>query len=200
MKSAISRPGGADFGFSLLELLVALSVLAVILVLLSQGVQFGLRTTDAQAAYRRRHEDLEAIDRTLRRMIALTDPGIYPTPPSLRGTAQRLSFTSELPGSITGAAQQADIALGLEGTRLVMRWSARRHAERFTPLPPPGETVLLDGLERAEFAYSAGGTWQTAWTAEQLPVLIRLTLTFPGGSRSMWPPIVAAPLREALEQ
>ena len=81
-----------------------------------------------------------------------------------------------------------------------MRWQARRHVDTFAAPAPPETTVLLDGIDRAEFAYSAGGAWSDTWTAERLPALIRVTLLFPDGGRTRWPPIIAVPMREAMEQ
>lgn len=192
-----------DAGFTLLELLAAITVLGVVLALVSQGVQFGLRTTRAQAELRLRQGDLEAIDRALRRMIALADPGIYPEPPAFRGTAHALFFTTELPLHGAGPPQRADVALSVEAGRLMLRWTPRRHVEAFGPAPAPQETAVLDGVERVEFAYREAGAsapWAPGWTASKLPSLVRIRVVFPDGSGRRWPSIVAAFAREAAEE
>ena len=195
-----SHPAGA--GFTLLEVLVAVSVLGLVLVLLTQGVQFGLQATRQQSEHRDRHGDLEAIDRALRRMIALADPGFYPEPPTLRGAAHTVSFTTELPTGDAGPTQRADVALSTEAGRLLLRGTPRRHAVLFGAAPAWRETVLLDGIERVEFAYRAGASaaWSSSWKADRLPSLIRIRIVFPERSGRRWPPILAALVREPAEE
>ena len=206
MKSTRHRygpPRRGDAGFTLLEILVAISVLGVLVVLLTQSVQFGLWAMRLQTEFRDRHGDLEVIDRALRRMVALADPGIYPEPPTLRGAAHRLSFTTELPLDGAGPGQRADVAIVAETGRLLLRWTPRLHVEAFGTAPAWQETVILDGVERVEFAYrgvGGPGAWSATWSADRLPALVRINILFSGRSGRRWPPIVVAPLREAAEQ
>ncbi len=194
------RDPPGDAGFTLLEILVALVVVGVVLVLLTQGMQFGLRTTRLQAEFKDRNGDLIVVDHALRRMVALADPGTYPEPASLRGTAQRVAFTTELPLYGDGQTQRADVALSAEAGRLLLRWTPHRHAELYGGEPDTQEVVVLDGVERLELAYWSAGGWGAAWTADKLPVLVRIRVVFPAGSGRRWPPLIVAPIREALEE
>lgn len=195
------RHGGtSDDGFTLLEVLAALTVMGLLLVMLTQGVQFGLQAIQAQDTFQARHADLEVVDRTLRRLVAQAHPGIYPEPATLRGTESAMSFTTVLPGAMPGGTAQADAVLTSEAGRLLMRWTPRLHAELFGPAPAQQTTVILDGIEQAEFAYSAGGPWLPAWKAERLPRLVRIRITFRDGSARHWPPIIAVPVAEPIEQ
>ncbi len=199
----MQRRTAAEAGFTLLEVLVAVFVLGVVLVLLTQGVRFGLQATQLQAAVRDRHGDLEVIDHALRRMVALADPGFFPEPATLRGTAQIVSFTTELPIHGDGPTQRADVTLSASAGRLLLRWTPHRHVERFGATPAWQETVMLDGVERIELAYRASdrtGAWSGAWTADKLPALIRIHIVFPDASGRRWPPLLVAPVREALEE
>ena len=191
-------PDGA--GFALLELLVAVVVLGMVVVLLTQGVQFGLRATRLQAEVRDRKGDFEAVDHALRRMIALAEPGTYPEPATLRGTAQTLSFTTELPVFGDGQTQRADVTLAVEAGRLLLRWTPHRHVELFGRAPPPQQTLLFNGVDHVEFAYWALGRWSSAWSADKLPSLVRVRIVFPEASGRRWPPLLVAPVREALEE
>jgi len=185
----------------LLELLVAMLVLGMVSLLLSQGLQFGLRAQAQQSAMRARTGDVEAVDQALRRLIAAADPGQYPEPATLRGQPQQLSFTTDLPLHGAGQAQRADVALSAEAGRLLLRWQPHRHVARFSPPPPPEQTILLDGVEHVELAYqTATGVWRESWIPGTLPALIRLRLVFTAQSGRTWPPILAAPLREAAER
>ncbi len=196
-----ARPG--DAGFTLLELLVGLFVVGLLLVLLTQGVRFGLQATQLQARAMDRNGDLHAIDRALRRLVAQADPGIYPEPASMRGTSQAVSFVTELPRSLAGAVQRADVVLLAEGGRLLLRWTSHRHVLLTGSAPAWQDTVLLDGVERIELAYQpagATGTWRPSWTAGKLPSLIRVRIVFGQDGGRRWPPILVAPLREAIEE
>lgn len=200
---AIQHRTAAEAGFTLLEVLVAVFVLGVVLVLLTQGVRFGLQAAQLQAAVRDRHGEIEVIDHALRRMVALADPGFFPEPATLRGTAQAMSFTTELPTYGDGPTQRADVTLSANAGRLLLRWTPHRHVERFGAAPAWQETVMLDGIQQIELAYRASdraGAWSSVWTADKLPALVRISIVFPDASGRRWPPLLVAPVREALEE
>lgn len=188
-----------DAGFTLLEILVALVVLGFLMLGLSQGTRFGLQALTAQGRLLDERAELDAVDRTLRRLIERMDPGGPNQAPKIEGGRGALAFTSELPAAASGAARLADVAVMLNGGRLVLRWTPRVNAVRFGPPPAPQEAELLRGVERLDLAYwpppPASG-WVDAWTEESLPQLVRIRLVFPQGDRRRWPDIVAAPLRE----
>ena len=194
------RRASGDAGFTLLEILAAVAVFGMVLALLTQGVQFGLRATRLQAEAHDRNGDLAAVDRALRRMVALADPGTYPEPATLHGAAQRLSFTTELPLRGDGQTQRADVTLSVEAGRLLLRWTPHRHAELYGGVPEVQETVLLDGVERLELAYWATGAWVSTWNADKLPALVRIRMVFPAATGRHWPPLVVEPVREATEE
>ena len=197
------RRTAADAGFTLLEVLVAVFVLGVVLALLTQGVRFGLQATQLQAVVRDRHGDLEVVDHALRRMVALADPGFFPELSTLRGTAQTLSFTTELPILGDGPMQRADVTLSVQAGRLLLRWTPHRHVERFGAPQAWQEIVMLDGIARIELAYRTSdpdSAWTAAWNADRLPALVRIRLMFPDASGRRWPPLLIAPMREALEE
>jgi general secretion pathway protein J len=187
----------------LLEVLVSVVVLGLVVVLLNQGTMFGLHATELQFGVRERKGDIEAVDRTLRRLVALADPGIYPEPANLHGTATTISLTTDLPLHGAGQLQRADVALSVEGGRLRLRWTPHRHVAPFGGQPRAQETVILEGVDRIELAYlpyRGAGKWSSSWTGDRLPTLIRMRIVFDKSSGRQWPPIVAAPVREALEE
>lgn len=179
---------------------MALAVFGVVLALLTQGVQFGVRAARLQAEFKDRTGELAVVDHALRRMVALADPGTYPEPATLRGTARSLSFTTELPLLGHGQTQRADVALSAEAGRLLLRWTPHRHAELFGAGPDAQEAVMLDGVERLELAYWTDGAWVPAWSADKLPALVRIRIVFPGGAGRRWPPLLIEPVREAAEE
>lgn len=191
----MSRQGG----FTLLEILVALIVLGLIVIGLAQGVQFGLRAWDAQARTIARREDLDAVDRTLRRLVEAMDPGSSAEPLTIAGTARSVAFTTSLPMFAAALpTRRADVALGVDAAhRLMLRWTPHLHAVLLAPAMAQ-ETELLRGVDHLEIAYWAGtaGGWQASWNLPLPPGLVRIRLVFAKGDARRWPDIVAAPMRE----
>ena len=184
-----------DAGFTLLEVLAALVVLGFLMAGLSGGVRLGLRAWDQQERAVAGHGDLDAADRAVRQLIA----GIYPGTPTrtsmVDGTAGRLAMVTALPAS--APARMAEVALGLDGQRLVMRWTPLAPGVRLGPAPEFGEAELLRGVSGVRFAYwprDGRGGWRDAWDRQDPPALIRVRLSFADGRH--WPDIVAAPMRE----
>ncbi len=189
-----------EAGFTLLELLVALTVLGFVLAGLSGGVRYGLRAADTQARTLAERSELDAVDRALRRLIEGMDPGTPREGSGFQGSAGRLVFVSELPAASGLPSRQAVVALGLDGARrLVLRATPRLPGKPFGPPPLPIEEELLRDVDRIEFSFlarDAGANWSSAWTGKELPHLIRLRVVFPPGDRRHWPDIVAGPRRE----
>ena len=193
---------GADRGFTLLEVLVALVVLGLVLAGIAGGVQFGQRAADMQARSIASHADMGAVDRLLRHLVAAMDPGTVNEPPRISGGPSALGFTTELGAAAAGLEQgEADVGIGVDAEhRLVLRWVPALHAVRFGPAPPPRTSVLLDGVARVEFAYWArgeggAGQWLASWTQTGIPPLVRIRLHMVAEPRRTWPDIIAPTLR-----
>jgi general secretion pathway protein J len=199
------RAGAA--GFTLLEILVALVVLGFLLLGLSEGTRFGLHAWDSETKLVNRSADMDGMDRVLRSLITQADPGDFDDQPPFHGTAHTLAFISRLPMSSGAVSREADIGLGVDAKhRLVLRWSPHPHAERLTrPVPPPQETVLLEGVDQVAFSFlrpadQNGGGWTDKWELTMLPLLVRITVSFPKDDRRHWPTIEAAPMLARAEQ
>lgn len=183
-------------GFTLLELLVALAVFGLLLAGLSGGVRYGMLAWESQVRLASRHEDLDAVDRTLRHMIAVIDPGDATDAAPFSATRDRLDFITALPdGAGTMLAQPIEAALLVDAAhRLVLRWRPWLHVEQLRPAAAPTETELLRGVSRLELAFwQPRGGWVAAWGSVDLPSLIRIRVIFPPGDPRHWPDIVAAP-------
>lgn len=183
---------------------MALAVLGFLVLGLAQGVRFGLGAWDSQARLLGRVGDLDVADRALRRIVAQFVPADDVRLPGLRGTATGFEAVTELPALAALPTHQAVVALGVDRShRLVLRWTPYLHARRLGPPPAPGESELLRGIERIEVAYwsaAAGGGWLPVWTRSELPDLVRIRLAFVRGDGRRWPDIVAAPIRERIEE
>lgn len=188
-------------GFTLLEVLVALVVLGLVLAGLAQGTRFGLRVAERQSATIAAAADLDATERVLRGLIEQMDPGSLTSAALLQGGPAGFSFTANLAAVAPGlGVGEADVALGVTPDhRLVLRWAPHLHATPLGAPSPPTEATLLAGVQRVQFAYCCqDGQFVAAWPERTLPALVRISLTFPGGGRQAWPPIVVAPMRMRL--
>jgi general secretion pathway protein J len=188
-----------DDGFTLLEMLTALVVLGFLVLALNAGMHFGTLAWHAQARDLRVRDDLDPVDRTLRRLVEAMDPGTATDPPVIQGTTHKLGFTTNMPVAAGSLIRRADVALLVDAShRLVLRWTPHWHVTRFGPPAPPQETVLLDGVQQIDLSYRAAGPgaagWVAAWSQKLPPALVRIHLIFVDGDQRHWPDI-AAPMR-----
>lgn len=199
----VRRRSRDDAGFTLLEIIVALVVLGILLSTLTRGVQFGLAAFDRQDRMIQTGGRLEAVDRTLRRLIEQLDPGTSTDGDTVAGGQHVLVFRSplRLAGSSKPDSPPTDGLLDLRlsvdaGHRLVLTWVPHRHVIPTGPAPKPHDEALMTGVDRIELSYFAEGAWHTRWRQPAPPALIRIRIVFPDGDPRHWPDIVAAPIRE----
>jgi general secretion pathway protein J len=187
----VTTARGREAGFTLLEVLVALAVLGFIVLGIAQGLRLGTSAWQRQARDQAWQEQVSTTERLLRHMLEQARPGPAGGAPPLRGDADRLVFTTVLPG---GAEVQAALGLAQPG-RLVLRWHA--------PGSPAAaqERVLAEGLAGLELGYwpaaAASAGWQREWAGRALPALVRLRLRFAAPERR-WPDLVFRPVLEQL--
>jgi general secretion pathway protein J len=182
-------------GFSLLELLVVLTVLGFILVGLAQGLHFGLLTWSTEVRLSGRNDDFNPLDSTVRHLIEGADPGNDVDPAPFAGSRNQLHCLTALPDAGTpGGVRQIEATLQVDAShRLVLRWQPYVHARLLNPAPAMSESELLRGVSDIELAFWAPGTgWVGSWRSPNLPTLVRLRVRFPAGDVRHWPDIIAA--------
>jgi general secretion pathway protein J len=200
-RRALARQGG----FTLLEMIVVVTVLGFLIIGLTQGVRTGLTLWEAQSRRVGETAELDAAARILRALLS----GIAPSPSfgpggggaggaELKGGAASLAFVGDLPTGL-GTTQRADITLELSRGRLVLRWTPHRHELSTAAAAPPTETELVGNVERLDLAYwgaspSAQETgWQAQWDGPAIPELIRVRLVLGEKDRRRFPDLIAAP-------
>jgi general secretion pathway protein J len=198
------RQGNRPAGFTLLEILVSLTILGFILAALSQAARFGSRALSARDRASIAGNEFTQVDGTIRYLIAHAWPGgVAGTPVMFTGTAHAMTFRTTMPsGLVNQRIRVADVTIGVdEQHRLRLMWSPW-YRNWITQRPPPARVDLLNGLDRVEFSYwdpslrLPPGAWVSAWVGTTAPKLVRLRLVFPAGAATKWPEIIAATERE----
>jgi general secretion pathway protein J len=181
-------------GFTLLEMLVAMSLMGLIGVILFNGIEFGTRVWERTERHVDRDAQWEADYALLRRQLVRVYPLRKDTPAGPRllfdGMREALHFVAPEPAAAGIAGLYTfDLGLSKDGRRdLTLSWSlvnGGAYVDR---------TVLVRGVRTLEFGYfgspalGARPEWRSSWRdAQDLPRLIRV-LVVPADQRS-GPPI-----------
>ena len=182
-----------EAGFSLLETIVMLVVVGLLVTGLAEGTRAGLSAWSTETRWSRVGLDGGSTARVLRGLITAMDPGDFQDPLKVTGSRTALAFATDLPTRPPGQrTREATVAITLDHTRLLMRWTLRIPA----PIRPPAthEAVLASGITSVAFSYWHDGAWSDRWTGDGLPRLVRVRLV---GKQEI-PDIVAAPFRAPL--
>jgi general secretion pathway protein J len=194
-------------GFTLLELLIGLSLLGLMLVLLFGGLRLGFRSWDAGEERFESSSQLGVVQSFLRRQLSQ----IYPLrwkaaaerPVAFLGESHAVRFAGQI-SSQFGLAGVHLIVLeqerGEEGEELIMRWRRpNREMQDFSAVQEGEKAVLVKHVKEVAFAYYGAENeqtepvWQEEWKFDQrLPSLIRLRVT--RDDDQPWPDIVVAPM------
>jgi general secretion pathway protein J len=181
------RPAG-EAGFTLLELLIAVTLMGLVVLGLTHGVRFAGAAWSSQAERIGRQGDVDAVQNVLRRTIESAR--------DFRGDAATLRFVGEMPRALArGGAHE--IELRLVADRLVLSW--RPHVKASEPPAEPASAELargVAGLELAYFSRADGGGWRPDFGDDpRPPALVRLAVR--GTDGRAWPALVVAPMIEA---
>lgn len=179
MSPARRRP---EAGFTLLELLIAITILSLLLVALSGGVNFAGRAWHMQEERIGRQGDINAVQSVLRQMLT-SGQGFDGDPGSLK-------FVGRMPAALARGGL-FDIELYARGDRLVLSW--RPHFKGVSAGPQQNETSLLDGVAGFDLTYYAAPQgWQNmAKDKSKVPDLIAIKARLSDGR--IWPPLLIAP-------
>jgi len=178
-------------GFTLIEVVLALALLATIMVLLYSGLSFALRSWDAGDANGRRVADQRLGENFLRREMTEMFPMRWKDATVVKfafeGEEDHVRFVSVRPPGIqrSGLALVSLETQEVEGSRarnLVMRRAMPSdEAVDFGPLQGAEPAILMTNLESVAFAYFgaendfAEPKWTESWSfAGSVPQLIRV--------------------------
>ncbi|HUP29690.1 MAG TPA: prepilin-type N-terminal cleavage/methylation domain-containing protein [Usitatibacter sp.] len=189
----------ASSGFTLIELVVALTILGAMMLLLYSGLSFALRSWDAGDAVGRATADRRIGENFLRRELTELFPMRWKDGVKLRfafeGAPQSLRFVSSRPAGVTvGGLSLVGLEVAGDARRgersLVMRRAMPDdNGDSFGPLDDAKPTVIIDQVDAVEFSYFgaendfADPKWQDEWTfPSRVPQMVRLRVKRLDGS------------------
>ena len=193
-------------GFTLMELLVAVVLLALLSVILTGSLRFGFRAWARGTDHAERVDQIVLVQDFLRRTIGDVYPFFLTTDPTrggghvdFAGTAQHLGFLASAPLALGGR--------GRARFELSVVKDARHSDFVVTSIPEladstvaPSRKVLMSDVEAIEISYfgkprsDKSAAWHEAWVEEAaLPQLVRIRVRLSAGATRSWPDLVIAP-------
>ncbi len=196
------RPGRQQ-GFTLIEMVIALSIVGALLVVMFGGLRVGL------GAWRRGEDRAELLEheRNVDQIVTHAVTGSYLYQPGtipgiqggilFEGHPDRLAFVTvspPVPPPVPIAFTAVTLSLEAGATPgLAIRQKAMPNTEPLEPVPPVFVDPAVTAL-RFRYLREAGGTWEERWDATKekaLPLAVEVTLTtLMAGRRIEHPPLV----------
>jgi general secretion pathway protein J len=187
-------------GFTLIEVVVAMTLLGIMMVLLYSGLSFAMRSWDAAERVGTRATDQRIGTNFLRREMGETFPMRWKEPQMLKfafeGKAHTLRFVSSRPAGIqAGGLSLVGLAVEEDGERrrslLMRRAMPDDEAKDFGPLEKSEEkpTVLVSNVRDVAFSYFGAQNdftdpeWVDDWPfPSRMPMMVRLRVTLADGT------------------
>lgn len=206
----------AEHGFTLLELLVAVTLLGLLMAVLSGGLRLGARVWEAADGRLDAIAKMQIVQDFIRQRLAETlplervppdpaDPGI--SEPLFLGTAEAVRFASLFPEHLGAGLYLAELHLTESrdagvARNLVLRWHPLEASD--PTAEEVEERMLIENIEGLELSYfgtidpGQPPSWQQSWKQQPgLPGLIRLRVRFADDDERRWPELVVRPMLDA---
>jgi general secretion pathway protein J len=173
-------------GFTLIEVVIALSLVAALLAITFGGLRVGMaawRRGDARAEQLQR---IRSLDEVLTRAVGGAHPyqretsGETPTPPAFEGEADRLAFvTTRPPVPLAAPIAFTAVAVAQEPAGLTIREGALPRRATLADLAP---VLVAPGSAPLRFRYLRGRdrSWVERWdpaVEEGLPAAVEITVS-----------------------
>jgi general secretion pathway protein J len=195
-------------GFTLVELLVSLAVMAMTAMLLVTGLGTGRNLWQRAEAHAVAGESVEAAARLLRDRIeaSVAESRFDASPPyvDMRGDDHEFSFYAPAAQAApTAGMQRYRLRLTPGGTVTLFSTDAQsaRIDSQMPSLVGWTATPLIGGVRALNLAYFGGGPpdnvrrWRTAWREQPAPPeLVRVRIQFAPGDPRQWPDLIIRPV------
>ncbi len=184
-------------GFTLVELVVAMVLLAVMMLLLYAGISFALRAWDAGDTHGRRTADSRIGENFLRRELTEIFPMRWKDATALKlafeGENQRLRFVSSRAAGITMGGLSL-VGVEVEGDARARHLVMRRampddEAKDFRPLDQAERSIIIADVDNVVFGYfgSVNDFSEPQWTETwpypgRVPQMVRMRVKTADGT------------------
>jgi len=185
-----------DEGFTLLELLVAITLLGLLSLALFGGVSFGMRVWDRSEKTADSARGRHVFEEELRDRLSRADPELDPKGPGeaevkFQGAPDRLSFLA--PVDESGQLSELSYRYISDDANGRLEVSSKPELARSGSA---SQRILLKDVAKAEFSYfgsqgpGSPTSWRNEWQhATRLPQLVRIRLWL-GRKKEAWPELV----------
>ncbi len=204
---------GRAGGFTLLEVLMAVVLLALLMTLALTSIRTAIQASRSGEAMIARSEQSRTVQGFLRRQLAQALPIAYEqladagTERRFAGSADEVVFVATMPGYLSrGGAHVQTLSLVGNGRGQHLQFN---HAQLngYDPEDPQfgaEPVVLMEGIASGRFEFreldETGelGEWSSDWeTSERLPLMIRLVLEFERDDPRRWPEFMVTVMASA---
>lgn len=208
------RRAGAR-GFTLLELLIAITLLGLLMAALFGGLRLGVRVWESSETRLDATARIQVVEDFLRQRLTQIlplaaqrgAPASHPVP-LFQGEPSALRFPGMLPEHLGAGLYVMELALSDTDAAddtgdLVLRWQAFEPTDDGAAAlgEEVNERVLIERVASLELAYfgaldpRAEPEWLPEWPARaDLPRLIRIVIRFPADDARRWPELVVRPM------
>lgn len=195
-------------GFTLLEVLVAITLLGLIAALLAEGLRFGTRVWQRGEDQLQGLAGIQSVHGLMRRTLAQAVPLTASDDPDgqvlFEGTPTYMRFAGPAPSDLlVGGFYEITFGLSHDevAQHLVMAWRMRVSREDGSGESGGDQVLLLRDVSDLSFAFFGAGNddeaprWHESWAEmPMLPLLVRVVVSFPDGDSRLWPALVVAPM------
>ncbi|MEJ8569030.1 prepilin-type N-terminal cleavage/methylation domain-containing protein [Elongatibacter sediminis] len=198
-------------GFTLVEMLLAMTLLSILLALAYGGLHAATRATDRGQQILEESGRLRMAHQFVRKQINQAIPLAFnqtdgetleaPEPEVFLGSPESIRYVAPMPGYLGfGGPQVQELTFvsGDEGLDLYLTHALVQGFDE-SRLDDSEPVLLIDRVERAEFQFLARDEegelteWTNTWeTPGELPVAVALDIQFVEGNYAEWPLLVAA--------
>lgn len=194
-------------GFTLVEVLLAITLLSILLGLAYGGFRASTRATDRGQDILEESSRLRLAHQFVHRQlnqilpISFSDPETDDLPIVFEGSPDSIRFVGPMPGYLGfGGPQVQELRLvaGENGQALVLSHALLQGFEE-SHLHERAPIMLIDGIQSGQFAFQGRdeqnepGVWQNSWDETAiLPLAVSLEVSFNEGAHMAWPELVAS--------
>ena len=192
-------------GFTLVELLLAVTLMSLLLALAYGGLRAASRATDRGQDLLEETGRMRLAHQFVRRQLNQILPLPYATDEAeqlttlFEGGGRYVQFVAPMPGYLSSGGpyvQRLDLVDGVDGVDLVFRQAPLQGFEE-PALDDHPPVTLLAGLDYGSFEFQERdeeglpGGWLMAWPEPAMvPLAVRLNIEYPEDSQVTWPPLV----------